>query len=85
MKVSNVLATLFILVIFICFSVLSISEENILGEVAMASPPPLHESELSSLQGEIYVNPKYVGKINMGQIFNPTDNASMNEDIAFLL
>lgn len=33
-------------------------------EVAMSSPPPLSEVELTSLLGEIYINPKYVGKIN---------------------
>jgi len=33
-------------------------------QVAMSSPPPLYELELTSLSGEIYLNPKYIGKIN---------------------
>ncbi len=61
MKVVRVLLILLFLTVF---SAQSNADENVLGEVAMASPPPLHELELTSLLGEIYVNPKYVGKIN---------------------
>ncbi len=64
MKVARVLYTLLLLVVFTCLSAQSFADEKMLGDVAMASPPPLHESELTSLQGEIYVNPKYTGKIN---------------------
>jgi len=34
------------------------------SEFAMASPPPLFELELTSLSGEIFLNPAYTGKIN---------------------
>ena len=34
------------------------------SEVAMTSPPPLYELELTSLYGEVFINPVYTGKIN---------------------
>ncbi|MCK5390968.1 MAG: hypothetical protein KAJ31_00925 [Deltaproteobacteria bacterium] len=34
------------------------------SEFAMASPPPLFELELTSLSGEIFINPVYTGRIN---------------------
>jgi len=40
------------------------------SEIAMASPPPLYELELTSLSGEIFINPKYSGKINSARTLN---------------
>jgi len=34
------------------------------SEFAMATPPPLYELELTSISGEIFINPIYTGRIN---------------------
>lgn len=39
-------------------------------DIAMASAPSLYELELTSLSGEIFVNPKYSGKINSIRTLN---------------
>ncbi|MEM7007809.1 MAG: hypothetical protein AAF462_01600 [Thermodesulfobacteriota bacterium] len=55
------------LISFIIFSFLVLQifvDKNFIGEDAMAAPPSLYELELTSLSGEIYINPKYSGKIN---------------------
>ena len=59
----KVIFTVLSLIICGFMSTQSIANENTLGEVAMATPPPLHESELTSLTGEIYINPKSTGTI----------------------
>lgn len=76
MKATKVLFTIFVSIVCGFISIHSIANEkastdinsrkSTLGgtEIAMSSPPTLYELELTSLSGEIYLNPKYIGKIN---------------------
>ena len=63
MRFSHVLFTVLSLIVVGFISAQSIATEKMLGEIAMATPPPLHESELTSLTGEIYINPNTTGAI----------------------
>ncbi len=40
------------------------------GTELASTPPPLYEVELTSLSGEIFINPKYTGKINSIRALN---------------
>jgi hypothetical protein len=49
----------------------SLNNKGIDGsKLAMASAPPLSELELTSLTGEIFINPKFTGKINSARTLN---------------
>ena len=64
MKAAKVMFVILSLIIGCFLSFQSKAGEKTLGDVAMSTPPPLHESELTSLLGEIYINPRYTGKVN---------------------
>jgi len=84
MKAEKVLLTFMSGLIILCglLPVLSIANERGVGkinqmkndingsELAMASPPSLFELELTSLSGEIFINPAYTGKINSVSTLN---------------
>ena len=70
MRFTKVIFTVFSLTICALMSIQSLANEKTLGEVAMATPPPLHESVLTSLIGEIYINPKSTGAIRSIRTLN---------------
>lgn len=76
MKAQKFMFTLLSSFVLLCalISINSTASERELGidgrEIAMASPPPLYELELTSLSGEIFINPKYSGKINSARTLN---------------
>lgn len=84
MKASKLLFTVLSSLIVLCgfISVQSIASDKGLNSIrlnnkgldgsklAMASAPPLYELELTSLTGEIFINPKYTGKINSARTLN---------------
>ncbi|TFG77611.1 MAG: hypothetical protein E4H21_02705 [Thermodesulfobacteriales bacterium] len=52
-------------------NVINLNKNGLDGsKLAMASAPPLYELELTSLSGEIFINPKYTGKINSVRLLN---------------